>query len=498
MPASDYTPQPVGQLALYESLTLAVPPLPVRSYIASAARQTGMKEGVVEQLFPRHYAPDDTPRQHLRFALKYEPLDFGVLYAVFKTLGPGFVADWVRDEPTGQYSRRAWFLYEALTGETLALPPVKMGNYVAVLDERYQYTLPGIELPRYRVRDNRIAGGGISITLRKSAPLLEWQRQSLSQEARRVTRGYAPDVLARAVSFLYTRETRSSFAIEGETPTSSREERFFQVLQGLPRFESSKAALIELQRSIVEPRYGASDWRTIQNFVGETTRGFGQVVHFLCPKPEDVSSLMADWETLTKRLVGSPLDPVLAAVACAFPFVYIHPFEDGNGRIHRFLILHVLERLGFSQSGVVLPVSAAILRQKGEYEKVLERLSRPLLHLIEWRQGSDGSVTVEGETRHLYRFLDLTAQAEFLYSQVAEAIRVDFKEELAFLSLFDGALRGVLSVVDMPERRAALLVRLCLQNGGYLSKAKRGQFAELTNEEMEAMEAAIQQAMAQT
>ena len=36
------------------------------------------------------------------------------------------------------------------------------------------------------------------------------------------------------------------------------------------------------------------------------------------------------------------LNPVIAAAVLAFGFVYIHPFVDGDGRIHRDLIHHVL------------------------------------------------------------------------------------------------------------------------------------------------------------
>jgi Fic family protein len=42
-------------------------------------------------------------------------------------------------------------------------------------------------------------------------------------------------------------------------------------------------------------------------------------------------------------------------------FVYIYPFEDGNGRIHRYLIHHVLAARGFNLPGFMFPVSAAIL-----------------------------------------------------------------------------------------------------------------------------------------
>jgi Fic family protein len=37
-------------------------------------------------------------------------------------------------------------------------------------------------------------------------------------------------------------------------------------------------------------------------------------------------------------------DAFLAAAIIAFGFVFIHPFVDGNGRIHRFLIHHELIR----------------------------------------------------------------------------------------------------------------------------------------------------------
>lgn len=59
----------------------------------------------------------------------------------------------------------------------------------------------------------------------------------------------------------------------------------------------------------------------------------------------------------------------------------------------------------------------------------------------------------------------------------------------------DQALREVVSIVDMPDRRAALLVRLLLQNGGRLSAAKPPQFAELSADEVAAMEQAVRAAM---
>jgi hypothetical protein len=50
----------------------------------------------------------------------------------------------------------------------------------------------------------------------------------------------------------------------------------------------------------------------------------------------------------------------------------------------------------------------------------------------------------------------------------------------------------VTAVVDMPNKRAGLLVRMFLQNAGRLSKNKRNQFDELTDEEIQQMAAAVQ------
>ena len=45
---------------------------------------------------------------------------------------------WIAREPTGQYARRACFLYEWLTGNRLGFAGVTSGNYVDAIDhDRY-------------------------------------------------------------------------------------------------------------------------------------------------------------------------------------------------------------------------------------------------------------------------------------------------------------------------------------------------------------------------
>jgi hypothetical protein len=164
---------------------------------------------------------------------------------------------------------------------------------------------------------------------------------------------------------------------------------------------------------------------------------------------------------------------------------YDHPFEDGNGRLHRWLIHHVLAEAQYSPPELVFPISAVILRRLHEYRQVLESYSRPLLPCIEWRQTERGNVEVLNETADYYRYFDATRHAEFLYSCVAETIDRDLPEEVRFLESYDRFVAGVHRVVDMPGRTVQLLHGFLAQNGGRLSqRARTGEFAALTDDEV--------------
>jgi hypothetical protein len=98
------------------------------------------------------------------------------------------------------------------------------------------------------------------------------------------------------------------------------------------------------------------------------------------------------------RRAALRLDAVVAAAVLAFGFIYVHPFQDGNGRIHRYLIHHVLAQRGYNPAGVVFPVLAAILERINDYRIVLEDYSRRLLPLIRWEPAPDGNVNVLNDT----------------------------------------------------------------------------------------------------
>jgi Fic family protein len=170
----------------------------------------------------------------------------------------------------------------------------------------------------------------------------------------------------------------------------------------------------------------------------------------------------------------------------------MHPFDDGNGRLHRYLIHHILAKKHFIPSGLIFPVSATMLKNMTRYDESLECFSRQLMQHVEYSLDSHGEMVVSNDTARFYRYQDMTQQAEFLFEFVKDTIESEFVNELEYLDIFDQSKNLVREIVDMPDRKLDLFIRLSLQNHGKLSKSKRSLFDKLTDDEVKQMSAVIQ------
>jgi len=478
-----------GYSALIEAHDLEVP-LP-RQLVAIGARHKVVEEGGWRLLTPRH-APENTLAGHLTFALKWEGLDLAVLKRLFRRIGPEPVLRLVREQPTGSYARRIWFLYEWLLQTRLDLPdaPASLG-YCDVLDPKLQFAAKPQRSPRHRVRNNLPGTPQFCPLVFRSGELMAHLERDLPAQASRAAARVPADVLSRAAAFLLLADSRSSFAIEGERPSPTRIERWSQAIGQAGRTPLDLEELMRLQRIVIgDARFVRLGLRRAGGFVGEHDRDTG------LPLPEHVSARAEDLPDLMSGLLsfdagpGSTLDPVIAAACLAFGFVYIHPFSDGNGRVHRYLIHHVLAERGFSPAGLIFPVSAVILREIDTYRDVLQSHSRAILPLIQWVPTEDRNVRVLNETADFYRFFDATTQAEFLFHCVEETVVRDLPQETRFLESYDRFAKRIQEIVDMPAGTVDLLFRFLRQNGGALSaRARRREFAALAANEVLRVEA---------
>lgn len=492
---------PIGYAWLAREFKLNPMPHHVESYTANPGerRTAETGRGRRQEIYPWSAVKLKGTFEHFDFALKREGLHLGLLRLLLPLIPEKEMTAYVERTPTGANARRLWYLYERFTKKVLPIADLTMGNYVDLADPVTYFTGPVQKFRRWRINRNLLGDIHFSPIVRRSRRILEGEGARLDVRCREAIAECPRGLYQRALAFLHSKETKSSYAIENETPDLPRTERFVAQLRRAATDDFlSQEALVELQNLIVDPRFAEKGWRQKQNYVGQTLAPGHEKVHLVPPKPgkQDLELLMDKWLTVARLLAFYPgVPPLAAAAVVAWIFVYCHPFEDGNGRIHRFLIHHILARRRFTPDGVLLPVSAIILNRQMEYDASLEVFSRPLLDRTEFTLNEIGQITVTNQTVDLFRYIDCTPMAEALYSFAAETIETELPRELSFLRCYDGARQAMREVVDMPEPQANLFLRLCLQNQGRLSATKRkSQFDFLLDEEIEGLESAIKTA----
>jgi hypothetical protein len=447
-------------------------------------------------VFDKRYWPGDMFAAHLGFALRHEPIDLLILKRVFEAAPQGEVEALVRAAPTGIPARRAWFLYEALAGRTLDVDDAPRAAAIDLLDPEAYFTGQPRLSKRHRVRDNLLGTGRFCPVIRRTGALGEFVKLDLAAKARKTVGRTGAHLVARAASFLLLADSRASFEIEGERPPRNRLERWGRAVLQAGRNPLTVDEILRLQRVLLEDtRFVHTGLRPDGVFLGERDHNGDPLPEFVGARPEDLGDLMAGLVEANDRMRDDDLDPVLKAAATAFGFVYIHPFEDGNGRMHRCLIHHVLAERKFTPPGMVFPVSSVMLDRIDDYRTALQNHSGPLLPFIEWRATPGRNVEVLNDTADLYRYFDCTAAAEFLYACVRRTVEHDLPREIDYLRRHDDALRRIMDAIEMPDRLAENLVLFIRQNGGRLSaKRREGEFSKLRDDEVVLIEGIVRDA----
>ncbi len=451
-------------------------------------------------VLPNSYLPDDhgdmdemeALYKHLVFALKYEGVNLLLISCITKYYKKEQLTELINYEPTGRYSRRIWFIIEWLTGENLrGKESLSKKRYVPAIDTAQQYAVEGVKSPRHLVINNLPGTPEFCPLVKKTEKLENYIGRNLSGRKDEYLQGFRKEVLQRASAFLLLKDSKASFSIEGESPKSKRAARWGQAIGQAGARDLDQDELKRLQQVVIEnTRFVDMGFREKGGFVGEHDRTTGEPLPgHISAKPQDLPKLINGLVETNKLLLNSQVDAVVSAAVIAFGFVFIHPFEDGNGRIHRYLIHHIVARKKFSQQGIIFPVSASILDHIADYRKVLEAYSHPLLDFIDWEETQDHNVRVLNETIDFYRFFDATPQAEFLYDCVLDTIENIIPREILYLTQYDDFKKRIDEDFEMPDRLVALLINFLGQNNGTLSKrARKKEFSALTDKEVDSIE----------
>jgi len=493
--------EPIGYSALIERYDIKAISHYRSSYIAFHGRARVILENHQEiHLYTKGYRLNDPndPMQQLEFSIKYDGINLEILTYLFSFISSETISQYILEKPSSKYRRKIWYLYEFITDQKLSVSDQKNSHYVDLLDCDQYFTSGGTKSKRHAINNNLLGEQGFCPMIRKTDKIVEYIDKNLSKVTKDIIESVDPVVLVRATHYLYTKETKSSFGIEQAKPDKNRIAKFIHLLEEAATIEHlEKDILLKLQNSIVDASYKDSDYRNSQNYVGELTRLYQEKIHYISPKPEDIHELMQAYLACESKLFQSELHPVLLAAVLAFGFVFLHPFEDGNGRIHRFLIHYALSKTAYTPDNIIFPVSAVMLKNMKRYDEMLERFSKPLLQVIQkYELSEEGILSVHEATKTHYQFIDYTPFAEYLFECIEKTINEDFKAELDFIQRYDKTKEAIQNIIDMPDIKIDRIIRCVTQNKGVLGKQMRKKyFEELSDDVIKNIEIVINKNM---
>jgi hypothetical protein len=337
--------------------------------------------------------------------------------------------------------------------------------------------------------------------VRRTAALAGIDAHALRARIAGVISSVDPGILDRALTYLYLAETQSSFAIEQEVPAHAKREAFRRLLEqaGAPGRLTEDALVAWHHAVIPEALRQEHNYRGWQNHMAK--RGLRSVADYIPPAPADVHELMEGVADIAAPAAKGEVAAGIGATCAAFAFVFVHPFGDGNGRLHRFLLHHVLRQSGVTPHGVVLPLSVALEASLPAYAAALTRYSQPRTRLLDYRLDIDADPprvdVLSPQPAWLYSCFDATGVCELIAQAIEHALTQDLPAELAWLSAYDAAMQSLNEWLNAPQPELDLLVRVVVQNQGRVSKSKRARFERMTDAQIERAEAEIWEAFSE-
>ncbi len=472
-----------GYTYLRENLDILVPPLALelKRGTSTIDRTTNYGYGNIK-ILAKNRKIGTTSSEHIEVAIKYQGINLSYLSAIFQVIDINELTAFIKEQPTSTIRRCIWYIYEWLMEKRLELPDLTSVSYTKLLLDKYYYTSnQSIRDKRTKVENNLIGNKDFCPVIRKTNSTQRWAKIDMLELAREelanLNKLVDIDLIGRSVNYLYTRETKSSTDIEKEDSREEKTVKFLRVLKSSGRLPITKKRLIKVQNQIVKQHKTDGDYRFENVYVGETNRVNGtENIHYIAPPPEQVPNMMKGLIHMHDSLMASPSIPAMMhAAIVSFGFVYIHPFSDGNGRTHRYLMHDILKARSPKHDEMIIPVSAAILQRQDEYASVLESFSKSVMTVIDYDLDLNGEVIIHNDIQNIYRYPDLTLHVEFLYKMMELAITQDLMKEIIFLVTFDAIKELINNRFDIPNTKLNLLVNLLLQNNGKLSQSKKKQ-----------------------
>jgi hypothetical protein len=418
---------PLGYQALIEKFHLSVIP----HFCASFASKTASRKRVIKNdaqeihLYPMSYLVKSAYEQ-LVFAVKYEGINLGILRALFPCFSKKEFELFIEQNKGKGEVRKIWYLYELLTASLCNLPDMTKGSFVALLDPKKYYTTHPIKAKRHLVLDNLLGTRDFCPMVLRTKKLQSFEKKKLEKIAKPLLRknGYKMPVAPICQT---TEQTQSKAKLlEMERANEKRHKRFISLLKEADRFhELTEKTIIDLHNKAVGPGAIEKTFRKHQNYLAYDDDYLAKKERIcrISPKPEDVETLMKGLLECYKRMKKSAVHPVIIATSISFGFSIIHPFGDGNGRVQLFLLYFILLHSSFSAAAHLSVCTLIQFFYLPGFNAAIRNFDQALLSLVKFTLHKDETLTVHGQTLNLYRSIEFSKMAEFLFSYLEEKVR---------------------------------------------------------------------------
>ena len=472
--------------------------VPLREYSSISQKRLSSQRVQKENwtVFDTQYWIENSSYAHLEFAIKHEELDLLVLKSILKIFSKQELTLNIKVNPKRILAKKIWFYYEFLLNEYLEIEDLPAGKYDDLLNpKRYFSKKQPLKSKRHKINNNLLGTANICPIILRTEKLEGYMASNLTTDISNIINSVSTSLMRRASSFLLLSDSQASFEIEGERVTRNRIENWGKIINEAGKKDLTLDEINRLHGILLEDsRFVKIGLREEEVFLGDRDRGNLPIPEFIGAKSSDLKFLMNHWIELNNFLIEEKLDPIFHAVIVAFSFVYIHPLEDGNGRIHRYLLHHILAQRDFYPKGMIFPISSVILDEIEQYREILVAHTLPLMSMIEWKATVRGNVEILNDTSDLYSFFNATKSCEFIYEAVKKTIKETLPSELNYLNAFDKASCAINEIVTMPNNMIKMLITFILQNKGKLSRKKKEKYFELLREdEIELIEATVRE-----
>jgi Fic family protein len=492
-----------GYTYLVQELDLSLPPLGMELGQGEKSKDEIRPYGSVKiKILAKSKKTGSDIFENIETAINYQGVRLAYLVPIFEKIDSLGLTLFIKKRPKSVVRRCIWYLYEWLMSEKLEVEN-SQSNYAMLLDDRYYFTASnGVKNSRTRIVNNLLGNKKFCPMVRKTKKILSIADKNIMDMAQtqlnRVHSSVSPELLGRSIEYLYTKETKSSSEIENEQLPTNKMRRFYRILKTSGAINLSKHRLLDIQNEIVHSVKKDDDYREEEIYVGETRltwlKDWEENIHFIGPKYNQVPSMMEGLLEMHQSIMTEDLlPPLIHASIMSFGFVYIHPFSDGNGRIHRYLIHDILKSRISTEQDFIIPVSATILQRSSEYDEVLEKVSKPIMALIKYDiDEEDHSLTIKNDIHYMYRYLDLTAHVEFLFEMMETSILQDLIQEVLYIIKYDAVKKVIEERFDIPNKELNLFIQLSIQNNGKISNKKRKRFENwIDRHQLESLENVI-------